>query len=192
MIMNQEATEPKQVVTEERELKFSCSSLEDLREQLREMEAERLAAAGSEDNWIYDRKNKLKTANQLLRLRIDRKGARLTYKGAPRFEDEVKVRVELETEVDDSDQIHSILENLGFGVVHRYQKKREEWHVGGVTVALDHTPIGDFVEFEGDGAGAVARRFGFDLEQSERRSYVELYESYRERNPDAPPNMVFP
>ena len=192
MIMNQEATEPKQVVTEERELKFSCSSLEDLREQLREMEAERLAAAGSEDNWIYDRKNKLKTANQLLRLRIDRKGARLTYKGAPRFEDEVKVRVELETEVDDSDQIHSILENLGFGVVHRYQKKREEWHVGGVTVALDHTPIGDFVEFEGDGAGAVARPFGFDLEQSERRSYVELYESYRERNPDAPPNMVFP
>ena len=190
--MNQEAPEPKQLVPEERELKFSCSSLEDLRERLREMEAERLAAAGSEDNWIYDRKNKLKNAHQLLRLRIDRTGARLTYKGAPRFEEEVKIRVELETGVDDSDQIHSILENLGFEVVHRYQKKREEWYVGGVTVALDHTPIGDFVEFEGDGAGAVARRVGFDREQSERRSYVELYESYREQNPDAPPDMVFP
>lgn len=190
--MNQEATEQKQAAPEERELKFSCASLEDLREQLREMEAERLAPAGSEDNWIYDRKNKLKTDQQLLRLRIDRKGAHLTFKGAPRFEDEVKVRVEHETEVDDADQIHSILENLGFTVVHRYQKKREEWHVGGVTVALDHTPIGDFVEFEGDGAGAIARRFGFELEESERRSYVELYESYREQNPDAPADMVFP
>ena len=109
-----------------------------------------------------------------------------------RFEDEVKIRVEHETEVEDADQIHSILENLGFEVMHRYQKKREEWQVGGVTVALDHTPIGDFVEFEGDGAGAVARRFGFDLEQSERLSYVELYERYREKNPDAPPDMVFP
>ena len=190
--MNQEATETKAAVPEEKELKFSCPSLEDLRERLREMEAERLAAAGSEDNWIYDRKSKLINAQELLRLRIDRKGARLTYKGAPRFEDDVKIRVEHETEVEDADQIHSILENLGFSVVHRYQKKREEWHVGGVTVALDHTPIGDFVEFEGDGAGSIARRFGFDLEQSERLSYVELYQSYREQNPDAPPDMVFP
>lgn len=190
--MNQEATETKAAVPEEKELKFACASLEDLRERLRQMEAERLAAAGSEDNWIYDRNKKLTNAKELLRLRIDRKGARLTYKGAPRFEDDLKIRVEHETEVEDADQIHSILENLGFSVVHRYQKKREEWHVGGVTVALDHTPIGDFVEFEGDGAGSIARRFGFDLEQSERLSYVELYQSYREQNPDAPPDMVFP
>ena len=103
--MNGEATEQRATMSEERELKFACSSLEDLREQLRAMEAERLAAAGSEDNWIYDRGNKLKAGRQLLRLRIDRKGAHLTYKGAPRFEDEVKVRVEHETEVSDADQI---------------------------------------------------------------------------------------
>jgi len=190
--MNQKATDSKQPPSEERELKFSCPSLEDLREQLREMDAERLAAANSEDNWIYDREDELRKSRRLLRLRIDRQGARLTFKGPPRFEDEVKVRVEHETEVDDADQIHSILESLGYRVFRRYQKKREEWHLGGVTVALDHTPIGDFVEFEGDGAGAVARRFGFELDQSERLSYVELYESYREKNPDAPPDMVFP
>jgi len=190
--MSQSETESKQSVPEERELKFACPSLEDLRERLRQMEAERLAAANPEDNWIYDRKDKLKESQRLLRLRIDRKGARLTFKGAPRFEDEVKVRVEHETEVDDADQIHSILENLGFKVVHRYQKKREEWYVGGVTVALDHTPIGDYVEFEGASAGTVARRLGFELDQSERLSYVELYESYRQENPDAPPDMVFP
>lgn len=178
--------------SEERELKFACSSLEDLREQLREMEAERLAAANSEDNWIYDRNDELKSSKRLLRLRIDRQGARLTFKGPPRFESGIKVRIEHETEVDDSDQIHSILENLGYQVFRRYQKKREEWHLGGVTVALDHTPIGDFVEFEGDGAGAVARRCGFELDEAERLSYVELYESYREKNPDAPPDMVFP
>lgn len=190
--MKNKAPESNSSLREERELKFSCPSLEDLREQLREMDAERLAAANSEDNWIYDREDELKESKRLLRLRIDRQGARLTFKGPPRFEDEVKVRVEHETEVDDADQIHSILESLGYRVFRRYQKKREEWLLGGVTVALDHTPIGDFVEFEGDGAGAVARRFGFKLDQSERLSYVELYESYREKNPGAPPDMVFP
>lgn len=177
---------------EEREIKFACSSLEDLREQLRELDAERLAPANSEDNWIYDRNDELKSSQRLLRLRIDRQGARLTFKGAPRFENEVKVRVENETEVEDADQIHRILEALGFEVIRRYQKKREEWHLGGVTVALDHTPIGDFVEFEGDGARAAARRFGFELDKSERLSYVELYEVYRQEHPDAPPDMVFP
>ncbi len=177
---------------EEWELKFACASLEDLREQLRQMEAERTAAANSEDNWIYDRKDELRDSQQLLRLRIDRQGARLTFKGAPRYEGEVKVRTEHETEVEDADQIHGILEHLGYRVVRRYQKKREEWKVGGVTVALDHTPIGDFVEFEGTGADSIARRFGFDLDAAERQTYVELYESYRRDNPDAPPDMVFP
>lgn len=190
--MTQTTSDTSPSIPEEWELKFPCPSLEDLREQLREMEAERLAAAGSEDNWIYDRNDKLKGSKSLLRLRIDRKGARLTFKGPPRFEEEVKVRAEHETEVGDAEQMHSVLENLGFRIVQRYQKKREEWHVGGVTVALDHTPIGDFVEFEGAGAGTVARRFGFELQQSERLSYVELYEKYRKENPDAPPDMVFP
>ena len=181
-----------QAAPEEWELKFACPSLEDLREQLRQMGAERTAAANVEDNWIYDRKSELVESQRLLRLRIDRQGARVTFKGAPRFEGEVKVRVEHETEVGDADQIHSILENLGYKIVHRYQKKREEWKVGGVTVALDHTPIGDFVEFEGTGADSIARRFGFDLGRAERQTYVELYQSYRKENPDAPPDMVFP
>jgi adenylate cyclase class 2 len=189
--MTARKTQSRQPPSEERELKFPCSSLEDLRERLRELAAERIAAASAEDNWVYDREGELRDSRRLLRLRIDRGGARLTFKDAPRFEGEVKVRVEHETAVQDADQIHSILESLGYRVTQRYQKKREEWRLGGVTVALDHTPIGNFVEFEGTGAAAVARRCGFDLDESERRTYVELYESYRERNPDAPPNMVF-
>lgn len=180
-----------QSAPEEWELKFSCTSLEDLRERLRELEAERLGAAGAEDNYIYDREGRLKKTGELLRLRLDRQGARVTYKGPARFEEGVKVRIEHETRVDDAEQLASILEGLGYEVVYRYQKKREEWYIGGVTVALDHTPIGDFVEFEGSGANTIARRFGFEVDDAESRNYIELYESYREDNPDAPPNMVF-
>ena len=183
--------EANQVETEEWELKFHCPSLEDLRERLRDLDAERLSAASAEDNRVYDRNNRLRKEEKLLRLRDDPRGSRLTFKGPPRFEEQVKIRVEHETKVEDPKQIHAILTSLGFEVVRRYQKKREEWHVGGVTVSLDHTPIGDFVEFEGTGADAVARRCGFVLAEAEKRTYVELYEDHRLDNPDAPPDMVF-
>ena len=50
--------------------------------------------------------------------------------------------------------MRDLLVRLGYRVVRRYEKVREEWQLGATMVALDHTPIGDFVEFEGDDAAA--------------------------------------
>lgn len=175
----------------EQELKFACPDLEALRERLREMEAERLGPAGDEDNRIYDHGEQLYKADNLLRLRQDRKGAHLTYKGPANIKDGVKVRIERETVVESPDEAHAILEALGYKVVRRYEKKREEWRLGGVTVALDRTPIGDFAEFEGEGGERVAVRCGFEIEQAETRNYLEIYDDYLRENPDAPPDMLF-
>ena len=191
--MNRDATEPasetKDVV--ERELKFPCDNLEGMRERLLAFEAERLAAGGVEENLVFDRDGSLLKKRQILRLRRDRSGWSLTFKGSPAFEDGVKIRAERETKVENGEEVLAILGGLGYEVVKRYEKKREEWRLGGVTVALDHTPIGDFVEFEGSGAATVARRCEFDVQQAETRSYVELYEDYRREHPEAPPDMVF-
>lgn len=183
------ATRDKESV--ERELKFPCDNLEGMRERLLAFEADRLAAGGAEENLVYDREGRLLEKREILRLRRDRTGWSLTFKGSPTFEDGVKIRAERESKVEDGDEVHAILLGLGYEVVKRYEKKREEWRLGGVTVALDHTPIGDFVEFEGSGAATVARRCEFDVEQAETRSYLELYEDYRRQHPEAPPDMVF-
>lgn len=175
----------------ERELKFHCGDLEALRERLRELEAERLGASGPEDNLIFDRRGELAAKGCILRLRTDRAGSRLTFKGPARFEGEVKVRAEFETRLEAPAELEEIFRRLGFAAVRRYQKRREEWQLGGVTVALDHTPIGDFVEFEGEGAETVARRCGFDSEQAERRNYLELYDDHLRKHPDEPRDMVF-
>ena len=178
--------------TLEKELKFAEVELEQLRERLRDLDAERRGAPSFEDNLILDRGGELLDAGCILRLRIDGHGARLTYKGPPRFEDRVKVREEHETHVGDSAATQSLLSALGYVPVRRYQKMREEWALGGVTIALDHTPIGDFAEFEGEGAETVAKRCGLDAEHSERRTYLRLYEDYRKDHPEAPEDMVFP
>ena len=131
-------------------------------------------------------------AGQVLRLRKDANGSSLTLKGPSTFEGRVKVREEHETEVGDADAARALLEGLGYEMVKRYQKVREQWHLGGVSIALDHTPIGDFAEFEGDAADRVARRCGFEPDEAERRSYLRLYDDYRRDNPDAPEDMLFP
>ncbi|MFQ5349649.1 MAG: class IV adenylate cyclase [Thermoanaerobaculia bacterium] len=176
----------------ERELKFACDDLEAVRERLADLGAERQAAAAFEDNLVFDRDGELESIGGVLRLRSDRRGARLTVKGPPRFEDGVKLRGEREISVSDPAETEALLEMLGYSVVQRYQKMREEWQLGGVVAALDHTPVGDFVEFEGEKAAPVARRCGFEIESAERRSYLRIYADHLSENPEAPPQMVFP
>src|SRR5262245_54093694 len=175
----------------EREIKFQGVELDKLRERLIELEAERAGPPAFEDNWILDRGDELLSSGKILRLRTDGGRARLTLKGPLQFEGNVKVRKEYEVQIEDAEEARALLEALGFAVVRRYQKMREEWHLGGVTIALDHTPIGDFAEFEGDGAETVAKRCGFDPDKAEPRTYLELYEAHLKENPEAPPEMVF-
>lgn len=178
-------------VSEERELKFADVELSGLRERLVDLDAERVNAPAFEDNWIFDREGEMVENDRLLRVRIDGQGAVVTLKGPPRFEENVKIRIENQTRVDDPDQMRAILESLGYSIVRRYQKMREVWRLGGVTICLDHTPIGDFAEFEGTGGDKVAKRCGFDPSQAERRNYLRLWEEYLREHPEASDDMTF-
>jgi adenylate cyclase class 2 len=175
----------------ERELKFRTEGLEVVRERLVDLEAERLGPAHFEDNLILDRDGELEKQGCLLRLRADGRGVRMTYKGPRRLDGHTKVRVEHETSLGDLPRAQALFESLGYRVVRRYQKVREEWRLGGVEVALDHTPVGDFVEIEGDRAEVLAKRFGLDPAKAEQRSYLRLYDDYRRDHPDAPDEMIF-
>ena len=176
----------------ERELKFRVEDLAELRARLLDLAAERISKSQSEDNWIFDRGDELRNLGCVLRLRLDGHGALVTFKGPARFEGAVKVRDEYETRIDELEAMRSLLEQLGYRAVTRYQKRREEWRIGGILVALDNTPMGDFVEFEGDGAEKLSERCGFEAEEAELRTYVELYSDYRREHPDAPEEMLLP
>lgn len=176
----------------ERELKFVGVELDALRQRLIELEADRRWPGSLEDNWMFDRAGELASADCTLRLRKDTRGAWITFKGPVAFEGQTKVRVEHESEISDPVEMRRLIESLGYRLTRRYQKIREQWQLGGVAIALDHTPIGDFAEFEGDAAEALARRFGFNPERAERRSYLKLYDDYLAEHPEAPPDMVFP
>jgi adenylate cyclase class 2 len=131
-----------------------------------------------EDNLLFDDpRGTLGTAAAILRLRVTPRGGLLTFKGARRLEDGLKTREEIETEVDDAEAFRLILERLGFKPAFRYQKYRETWSLEGQTVVVDETPIGDFVEIEGEAEGIhrAAEALGFARADYLTDSYVALF-----------------
>jgi adenylate cyclase class 2 len=180
---------------EEIEVKLPCADLEAVRRVLAQKGARPVSDLHEEVNDLFDdTERRLSARGAALRLR--RAGGRniLTYKGPARFVSGVKVREERETEVLDGEAARAILAGLGFSPTFRYEKRREEWLYEGCAVALDETPIGRFVEVEGEPTAirrAVAA-LSLDFSEAIPYSYARLYLDLRSKDPTLPPDMVFP
>lgn len=180
----------------ETELKIPVGDLEPVRRALHRSGAELVHPAAREVNLLLDSNDRrLCAAGSLLRLREHGDTRLLTFKGPARFSGAVKERAEYETVIHDLEGMQAILGQLGLVVVMRYEKDREEWRVDDASVLLDRTPMGDFVEVEGDPGEIqhVARELGLAVDQAVRGSYVSLWIEHRERHPELglPVDMVF-
>ena len=137
-----------------------------------------LSARHFEDNYLMDFSDqRLKSSQCLLRIRFAEGRRFLTYKGPPRPQGLFKIREELETTVEDGEILLQLLERIGMRVCFRYQKYRQEFSVGEIHVAVDETPIGNYVEFEGAESGIrkLAERMTIAEAQFLRASYYSLY-----------------
>jgi adenylate cyclase class 2 len=131
-----------------------------------------------EDNALFDdRRRSLRGSGLVLRLRRNDQGAILTVKGPKREVEGVKSRPEVEVGVEDAARAEDLLGLLGYERTFRYQKYREVWHWRDVEIVLDETPIGTFLEVEGevDGIHAAARALGRTPDDYIRDSYVSLF-----------------
>jgi len=179
---------------EEVEVKLPVKDLQAVREALRGAAAELRSPLHDEVNDLYDDPAKgLSGSGRTLRLRRAAGRSILTYKGRARFQGGVKTREEREVQVSDAGEAEGILEGLGLTRRFRYEKRREEWSLEGSVIALDQTPIGDFVEVEGDPT-AIRRvfvRLGLDFSEAIPYSYPELYQRRRKEEPTLPPDMIW-
>jgi adenylate cyclase class 2 len=174
----------------ETEVKFRVPDLAALRDRLIARGAILAQPRHLERNVLFDDDAKsLRGRGMLLRLR-DALGAYITLKApAPpeRQSSQHKARVEHEISVDNVDTAFAILAGLGYTPWWRYEKYRESFRLGdpagrgasSATVALDHTPIGDFVEIEAppESIRLVAEQLGFDWSTRNLQTYRELFDA---------------
>lgn len=183
-------------VENEIKLRLQGQDTREILERLRAAGFEICAARVFESNSVYDTSDKdLKAKGQMLRLRTAGETVTLTWKG-----EEVpgrhKNRPEIEMQVSDAAACNHLLFALGYTLVFRYEKYRTELKVssGGGKAMLDETPIGLFLELEGNEGWVdeTAARLGFTERDYITASYGSLYRSHRGKHLDAPENMVFP
>jgi adenylate cyclase, class 2 len=162
----------------ETEVKIRIDALAGAREKLGRLGAVLVRERHFEENVLFDDEGgSLRESGTLLRLRQTPHAGVLTFKGPREIEDGVKSREERETAVDAPEQVRAILRNLGYRPVFRYEKYRESWAYRGQEIELDETPIGCFLEIEGDAPGiaAVAAELGYSPADYVAESYVGLF-----------------
>jgi len=175
------ATKAEMQTTIETEVKLACGDLS------------RLENAGFaltiskprhfEDNWLLDSADQmLFNRGAALRVRaVNGKGS-VTFKGlVPESEaSPLKIREEIEIDTSDPERMIDLFEKLGFRRAFRYQKYRTDYAllIDGeeLKVSFDETPMGNFIEIEGDGASIlrVLAAAGFSSNEAIRESYPDL------------------
>jgi adenylate cyclase, class 2 len=175
------------------EIKFRIEDLPTLVRALRCAGFKQLTRFAHEMNSLYDLPGqKLRKRGEMLRLRKYGETWVLTHK-AKGTTGRHKVRVELETRVDNGEQMDAILRALGFTPTFRYEKYRAEWSDGRGHVVLDETPIGNFGEIEGSPRwiDRTARALGIDRSDYITQTYAPMFFAWKRRTRSKATEMTF-
>ena len=118
----------------------------------------------------------LRANRRALRLRATGKRATLTFKGEPRKSRSFKVREEFETQIRDPKELRKILKALGLKVTFAYTKHRTVFRKRRLTICIDETSVGNFLELEGERHEITrfARSLGFGRTDFITSDYVEM------------------
>jgi adenylate cyclase class 2 len=163
----------------ETEVKIALSvTAGDMAARLYSLGFEESAARFFEDNYLLDLPgNFFQKKGCSLRVRLMPGTGELTFKGTPQSDALFKVREEINTRVQDPENLLMILKKIGFQIYFRYQKYRTVLKKDRLLVMLDETPLGDFIEFEGDKADILraAAALDFPKEAFIIKSYLQLH-----------------
>jgi adenylate cyclase class 2 len=180
-------------VNVEREIKLRFESPDRARAAVIAIGAHPLRDRRLQDDQVFDwPDSRLRDARNLLRVRREAGAATLTFKGPPQ-PGTMKVREEIETTVGDGSNLITMLERLGLHVAFRYQKYRQEFRHEGAILAIDETPVGTYLEIEGDAdrISKIATALGRTQADYVVASYRELFLRDREARGLSATHMVF-
>jgi adenylate cyclase, class 2 len=180
-------------MAKEVEIKFRIAGMKALAAALKRHGFRQITPRTHEINSLYDLAGqKLRKRGELLRLRKYGSACVLTHKAKGKAGLH-KVRVELETRVENGERMEAILHALGFAPTFRYEKYRAEWSDGTGHVVLDETPIGNYGEIEGPPRwiDRTARALGIAPVDYITQTYADIFFTWKRRTRSTAAEMTF-
>jgi adenylate cyclase class 2 len=177
----------------EREVKLRFDNPELARQAILAAGASPLRCRRLQEDCLLDTEDEmLRRRRCVLRIRTESGKSLMTYKGPVQLS-QLKARPEHETIIGDGEVMLRVFEELGLHVWWRYEKYREEYSAEDVTIAVDETPIGTFVEVEGGEHGimVMTEALGRTPADFVLDSYRGLFIKYRDEFGFAGNDMVF-
>jgi adenylate cyclase class 2 len=177
----------------EREVKLRFGTPDEARAAIVAAGATPLRSRRLQEDALLDTEDEtLRRRRCVLRIRTEAGRSLLTFKG-PVHPGSMKIRDEHETVIADGEVLRHVLEELGMHVWFRYEKYREEYAAADVTIAVDETPVGTFVEIEGGEQGilSMTQALGRSASDFVLDSYRGLFIKHREEFGLGGPDMVF-
>lgn len=159
------------------EIKLAVRDADALAEALRALGFDQISPRTFEANQLLDTpESSLRSQGKLLRVRAYGNRHTITYKG-PAAVGKHKARTEFETTIGSIEPMQMILEELGYRPTFRYEKYRSEFSDGVGHVTIDETPIGNYMELEGEPQwiDEMAARLGYCEDEYLTKSYGRLY-----------------
>lgn len=166
---------------QEIEVKFLLKDLGALAKKIERLGLSCIQERVHEFNLRYDLPDgRLVAKKQVLRLRQDTQ-ALLTFKGPGSLDEGVLLRKEIEISVSDFETARRLLGALGYQVIMMYEKYRANYLMVAAVLSVDETPLGLFVELEGQSPAQVksaASLLGLDWRKRINLSYSALLSQY--------------
>lgn len=167
------------------EVKVVVKDFKEIKKKLKELGAKKKCPKTLEKNILFDHKNlKIKEKNFVLRLRRFGKVNLLTLKTKTKGKKGFKVREEINLFINDFEKMQIILKKLGFYEVFYYEKYREDYIYNGLNISLDKTPIGNYVEIEGDYENILKflAEINVKIEETISLSYLQLFRVFNKKS----------
>jgi adenylate cyclase, class 2 len=197
------------------EIKLKVAGVHALIARLRALGAKRESRA-CESNTLFDTADcQLRRRHAILRIRReqDARGASrskdgranprveglLTFKqrveGRDNVNSKYKVREEIQYRIKNAPRFEKVLRGIGMRPWFRYEKYRTKYRIddSGLTIDLDETPIGTFLELEGPkrSIDRVAKALGYSRRDYITDSYLALFRAECSRKGLKAVNMLF-
>lgn len=166
------------------EVKVVVKDFKVIKKKLKELGAKKKCPKTFEKNVLFGHKKLRFKQDWILRLRKFGKKNLLTLKTNAKGKKGFKVREEINILIEDFEKMKKIFTKLGFFEVFYYEKYREDYIYNGLNISLDKTPIGNYVELEGDYKNILdfLKKINVKIEETISISYLQLFRIFNKKS----------